>query len=114
MNFESGTATAETFNKEGKTDILLKAADRTNVFVAECAIWSGKSDFQDKIDQLFGYLTWTDSKAAVVLFVDRQEMETIAGRIEEGVEEYDSVGELEERVEGVVAIYSEFPRRSGA
>lgn len=99
MNFESGTATAETFNKEGKTDILLKAADGTNVFVAECAFWSGKSKFQDKIDQLFGYLTWTDSKAAVVLFVDQQEMETIAGRIEEGAEEYDPVGELEDRVE---------------
>lgn len=94
MNFESGTATGETFNKDGKTDILLRASDGTNVFVAECAVWSGKEGFKDKIDQLFGYLTWRDSKAAVVLFVDRKNMESVRDQIEDGAEEHDAVNEL--------------------
>lgn len=94
MNFESGTATGETFNKDGKTDILLRASDGTNVFVAECAVWSGKEGFKKKIDQLFGYLTWRDSKAAVVLFVDRKNMEPVRDQIEDGAEEHDAVNEL--------------------
>lgn len=94
MNFESGTATGETFNKDGKTDILLRASDGTNVFVAECAVWSGKQGLKDKIDQLFGYLTWRDSKAAVVLFVDRKNMEPVRDKIEEGAQEHDAVKEL--------------------
>lgn len=97
MNFEAGTATGETFNKEGRTDILLRAKDGTNVFVAECAVWNGKEKFKDKVDQLFGYLTWRDSKAAVVLFVDRQEMEPVREQIEEGAEEHEAMDELVDR-----------------
>jgi hypothetical protein len=37
--FYKGMATGEAFNKEGKTDILLKHRDR-NIFIAECKIWS--------------------------------------------------------------------------
>ena len=39
-NFE-GSATGETFNKSGKTDILLRYQN-SNVFIAECKIWKGK------------------------------------------------------------------------
>jgi hypothetical protein len=97
MNFESGTATGETFNKEGKTDILLRTDDGTNVFVAECAVWDGEKYFKSKIDQLFGYLTWRDSKAAVVLFVDRKDMESVREKIEGGAEEHETISELVER-----------------
>lgn len=39
-NFE-GSATGETFNKTGKTDILLRH-EGLNVFIAECKFWKGK------------------------------------------------------------------------
>ena len=69
--YESTTATAETFNKKGKADIVLKhSADSSNLFVAECKIWSGISDFHEAIDQLLGYLTHRDSKSALLIFVD--------------------------------------------
>jgi hypothetical protein len=69
--YESATATAETFNKKGKADIVLKhSADSSNLFVAECKIWSGISDFHEAIDQLLGYLTLRDSKSALIIFVD--------------------------------------------
>lgn len=63
-----GTTTGETFNKVGKTDILIRHLDR-NVFVAELGVWRGTKAFAAKIDQMLGYLTWRDSKAALVMFV---------------------------------------------
>ncbi len=67
-NFEYGSATGETFNKKGKTDIQLRH-DSSVVFVAECKFWKGEKEFLATIDQLLGYLTWRDSKTSVVIFV---------------------------------------------
>ena len=69
--YQSTTATREALNKSGKTDILIKHEDQTNLFVAECKFWSGQAGFTATINQLFNlYLTWRDSKAAVIIFVD--------------------------------------------
>jgi len=62
-----GQATGETFNFEGKTDILIRAEGR-NVFIAECKVWRGKKNFLETIDQFLSYLSWRDTKAAVVIF----------------------------------------------
>lgn len=64
----AGSATGETFNKSGKTDILLRH-EGSNVFIAECKFWKGAKSFGDAVSQLLGYLTWRDSKAAVIVFV---------------------------------------------
>lgn len=74
-NFE-GSATGETFNKTGKTDILLRY-DGSNIFVAECKFWRGSKGYFETIDQLLGYLTWRDSKAAVILFVERKDFSAV-------------------------------------
>ncbi len=63
-----GAAAGEVFNASGKTDILIRAEDR-NVFIAECKIWAGPAKFREAIDQLLGYLTWRDTKAALILFI---------------------------------------------
>ena len=62
-----GGATGETFNGVGKTDILIREKDR-NVFIAECKFWAGPKSIRDAIDQILGYLTWRDTKAALVVF----------------------------------------------
>jgi len=62
-----GTATGETFNAAGKTDILIRA-DNRNIFIAECKFWRGPKSFSDAIDQLLGYLSWRDSKCALLIF----------------------------------------------
>lgn len=62
-----GAATGETFNAHGKTDILIRVENK-NIFVAECKFWSGPKSLTKAIDQLFSYLTWRDSKAAILLF----------------------------------------------
>lgn len=67
----AGSATGETFNKEGKTDILIRFHGVT-VFVAECKWWAGEKEYLDALTQLLGYVTWRDSKTAILLFVRNQ------------------------------------------
>ncbi|WP_308367735.1 MULTISPECIES: hypothetical protein [unclassified Microbulbifer] len=74
-NFE-GSATGETFNKTGKTDILLRH-EGTNVFIGECKFWKGEKSFLSTISQLLGYLTWRDSKAAVIMFVPNKDFSSV-------------------------------------
>ena len=62
-----GNVTGETFNAGGKTDILIRA-DGRNVFIAECKFWEGQKALHDAIDQILGYLTWRDTKAALLIF----------------------------------------------
>ena len=62
-----GQATGETFNFQGKTDILIRV-DGKNVFIAECKFWKGEKAFLATIDQLLSYLSWRDTKTAVILF----------------------------------------------
>ncbi len=61
-----GMATGETFNYEGKTDILIR--DGANVlFIAECKIWDGNKALIEAIDQILGYVTWRDTKTAIIV-----------------------------------------------
>jgi hypothetical protein len=62
-----GQATGETFNFQGKTDTLVRSDDR-NIFIAECKFWGGPSHLNDTIEQLLGYLSWRDTKTAILLF----------------------------------------------
>ena len=62
-----GQGSGELFRKSGKTDICIKEGDRA-AFVGECTIWYGEKELLAKIDQLLGYLTWRDVKAALVIF----------------------------------------------
>ena len=79
--------TGETFNKTGKTDILVREGHH-NVFVAECKIWHGEKQFLEAIDQLMGYLTWRDSKTAILLFVQNRSFQDVLDQIEEVVRKH--------------------------
>jgi hypothetical protein len=71
-----GAAAGEVFNAAGKTDILIRVGDR-NVFIAECKIWKGPKTIRDALGQLLSYLTWRDTKAALLLFIRTGEPTTI-------------------------------------
>lgn len=62
-----GAATGETFNVNGKTDILLRANSR-NVFIAECKFWKGPKHYRETINQLLSYTAWRDTKTAILIF----------------------------------------------
>jgi hypothetical protein len=82
-----GSATGETFNKSGKTDILLRY-EGSNVFVGECKFWSGKKGFLKTIDQLLGYLTWRDSKTAVIMFVPNKDFSSVVDTAKEAITQH--------------------------
>ena len=82
-----GTATGETFNKSGKTDILLRFEGK-NVFVAECKRWRGQQSYLDAISQLLRYLTWRDSKAAVMIFIKNKDISSVLQTIEQATSEH--------------------------
>lgn len=82
--YEGATATGETFNRSGKTDIILKyAKDGSNLFVAECKFWHGASEYLKAISQLFDrYLTWRDSKVALIVFVTNNDFSNVLQTID--------------------------------
>lgn len=67
LNAHFGNATGEAFNVTGKTDILIRH-ETGNIFVAEFKIWAGEKGFIATIDQLLSYLSWRDTKTAIVMF----------------------------------------------
>lgn len=80
LAFEAVSLTGETFNKKGKTDILIKY-ENNNVFVAECKFWGGAKKHLETLDQLLSYLTWRDSKTAIIYFVDNKKLQPVLDTI---------------------------------
>ncbi len=62
-----GDAAGERFRRKGKTDICIEYENRA-AFVAECKLWRGPNAFSEAIDQLLGYLTWRDTKTALIVW----------------------------------------------
>jgi hypothetical protein len=71
-----GQGTAEAFNVNGKTDILVRHEGR-NLFIGECKFWSGAKGFLTAVDQLFGYAAWRDTKLALIMFVRERDLSAI-------------------------------------
>ncbi|OMQ27323.1 hypothetical protein [Serratia oryzae] len=84
-----GNATGETFNMEGKTDILLREGDR-NVFIVECKFWKGPKAFGAAVDQLLGYSTWRDGKSAILVFNRGTDTSTVLTGIDNTVKSHDN------------------------
>jgi hypothetical protein len=77
-----GTATGETFNRGGKTDILIRHENK-NIFITECKFWQGREGIIDAIDQLMNYLTWRDTKTAIFIFNKKIKISTILKKLDE-------------------------------
>lgn len=75
-----GMASGETFNAQGKTDILVKHQDRI-LFIAECKFWTGPKSLTDAISQLLSYTTWRETKAAILLFSRKKDFTAVLKQI---------------------------------
>ena len=62
-----GAANSEVFRCKVKTDICIEENNRA-AFIGECKLWTGPKGLTNALDQLLGYLTWRDSKAALIIF----------------------------------------------
>jgi hypothetical protein len=85
----AGQATGETFNGNGKTDIIIKS-DGKNVFIAECKFWGGEEVFKSALSQLLGYATWRDGKLALIIFNRNKNMTAVLEQIRPLVEANDN------------------------
>ncbi len=75
-----GSATGETFNFEGKTDVLIREQGR-NIFIAECKFWRGPKTLSETVDQLLGYLTWRDTKTAILVFNRTRNLSAVLSKV---------------------------------
>lgn len=79
-----GQASGETFNAQGKTDILIKHEGK-NIFVAECKFWAGPKKLLETMDQLLRYTTWRDTKTALIIFNRNKDFSAVLASIKETV-----------------------------
>jgi len=82
-----GQATGETFNYEGKTDILVRSEGK-NIFIGECKYWGGPKKLLETIDQVLGYSAWRDTKVAILIFNQRKDFTKVLESIPSTVESH--------------------------
>jgi hypothetical protein len=86
LRYQNSSVTSETFNKTGRTDILLKAESGDVLFVAEFKFWHGQSELIKALDQLFGYMTIRETKSALIVFVkNKKDFSSILAKINETI-----------------------------
>ncbi|MBO9126591.1 MULTISPECIES: hypothetical protein [unclassified Rhizobium] len=76
-----GAATGETFNYNGKTDILVRVGG-INIFIAECKIWDGQKKHIETINQIMRYLTWRDGKACILVFSRNERFSDVCDKMD--------------------------------
>jgi hypothetical protein len=82
-----GAAAGELFNGAGKTDITIRVDDR-NIFIGECKIWDGPQTMDEALGQLFSYLVWRDTKAAILLFIRNVDVTAVINKAIDKIEEH--------------------------
>jgi hypothetical protein len=82
-----GDVGGELFNGTGKTDILIRVDDR-NIFIGECKVWAGPKTMDEALEQLFGYVVWRDTKAAILLFIRNKDVTAVIEKAARKIEEH--------------------------
>ena len=73
LNVNYPGSSGETFSKQGKTDIYLRAGGGGSLIV-ECKKWGGAKKYSESLDQLFRYLTWRHGFGVLLTFSTNRDM----------------------------------------
>ena len=92
-----GSATGETFNGDGKTDILIRHKGK-NVFIAECKFWKGPKSLLNAIDQLLSYTSWRDTKTALIIFNKTKDFSDVLQKIESTTPQHNNFKKLLQKI----------------
>jgi hypothetical protein len=87
--FASSAATGETFSVAGHADIVLNAPGGA-VLIVECHYWDGAALYAQKIEQLFSYLTWRHTVAAMITFSRRRSLTGVMEEADRAIQEHQS------------------------
>ena len=82
-----GQATGETFNYQGKTDMLVRSEGK-NIFIAECKFWKGPKKHTETIDQLLSYSSWRDTKVAIIVFSRNRDFTNVLASLDEATRQH--------------------------
>lgn len=72
-NFYFASARGEVFNGKGKSDLLVPW-EAGNALVGEFKKYDGAQTVSDALSQLLDYVTWADTKACLVIIIDRDDV----------------------------------------
>jgi hypothetical protein len=86
-----GAATGETYNKDGKTDILVRI-DGEDILIAECKFWEGENHLKKTLDQLLGYATVRDIQLAMLIFSRNKKFTEVKQKILPAIKQHPSFG----------------------
>lgn len=86
-NLMDFSISGESFNKRGRTDILV-ACKSKNIFIGECKFWKGVESISSTIDQILRYSTWRDTIGSIVFFVRNKDFKRVLKLIEPKVKEH--------------------------
>ncbi len=91
-----GRGNGEAKNGRGKTDILVRTKDGLNEHIFELKVWSGVESINRAIEQLGGYLTWTNRHAGILVLIHAKGFSAIVKKVRGGLERNSSVQLVEE------------------
>jgi hypothetical protein len=86
-NLAKYSITGESFNKKGRTDILILNKNK-NLFIGECKFWKGAKSISSTIDQVLKYSTWRDTTGAIIFFVRNKDIIRVLKLVESKVKEH--------------------------
>jgi HEAT repeat protein len=88
---QKGAATGETYNKDGKTDILVRIHGE-DLLIAECKFWEGEEHLKKTLDQLLGYATVWDTRLAMLIFSRNKNFTNVKQKIAPAIKQHPNFG----------------------
>ena len=67
-----------------------------NLFVGECKVWKGEKALLETVDQLLGYVTWRDTKTALLVFNRNSGFSGVLETIREAIPKHGSFKRVEQ------------------
>lgn len=94
-----GRVHAESKNRNGKTDLLIRTKDGSNEHVLELKVWNGLNTLTGAISQIQSYLSWHNNYCGIVIFCFTKKFSSVLEKVHQYLEkEYESLAKLESNV----------------
>jgi len=83
----NGRGNAESKNRKGKTDILVRTEDGLNEHIFELKVWSGIKTIEQTIEQILSYISWHNNYCGIIIFCYNKNYSAILNATEKFLKE---------------------------
>lgn len=94
-----GRGHAESKNRKGKTDILVRTKDGLNEHIFELKIWKGIKTIEESIEQLIGYISWHNNHCGIIIFCYNRNFTTVLKETEKYLQDKYNFDKHDKRIE---------------